>query len=62
MSPSTDEDFMSWFSWKRIATIATGAALVAVGTVFVQPALIVTGVAVVGWAVPFAGDKPEIKK
>ena len=62
MSPSTNEEFMSWFSWKRIATVATGAGLVIVGTVFVQPALVVTGVAVVGWAVPFAGDKPKDTK
>ena len=54
-------DFMNWFSWKRIATIATGGALTVVGVVFAQPLLVASGVAIVSWAVPFVEDtKPKV--
>lgn len=45
------------FSWKRILTVALGVGLTVAGTVLVQPLLITAGVGVVGWAIPFAGDK-----
>ncbi len=49
-------------SWKRLATLIGGGALVAVGTILVQPVMVKIGIGMLGVAVPWPGDTARIKE